>query len=351
MSADVDTKLRSPDAYALARKALEAMEANHVWPTPTNFELWTHYVGDPQGPLAQEIKRLLAAGQPFADLLADELTAVYLPKGKLNDQIRDAGDALTKELVAIAQAIASAQKSSEAYGKTLETASESLTVAPGPAELKAMVDGLAKATRLVQRENQVLESRLSESTAEVAKLREHLELARREATTDGLTKLANRRAFDDELNRMCAQADAANQAVTLAIIDIDHFKRFNDTWGHQTGDQVIRYVASVIAQIGVAPRFAARYGGEEFALIFPNEPAGKVAATLENAREEIASRMLKRRSTNDDLGAITVSAGLAERHRGESPMGLMEGADRALYASKRGGRNRVTTADQTAVAA
>jgi diguanylate cyclase len=351
MSVDVDSKLRGPEAYALARQTLETMERRRVWPTPVNFELWAHVVADPEGALAKEVERLLASGEPFTDLLADELTAAYLPKGRLNDHIRDAGDALSKELVAISQAIAKAQKSSSAYGETLATASQSLTVASGARELKRMVDSLAAATRLVQAENQLLESRLSDSTAEVAKLREHLELARREATTDGLTKLANRRAFDEEISRLCREADANGEPLSLALLDIDHFKRFNDTWGHQTGDQVLRYVASVIAQIGAPPRVAARYGGEEFAMLFPGEEAASVAAILEEAREEIASRMLKRRSTKDDLGTITVSAGLTQRHHGEPLSSLMERADRALYASKHAGRNRVTTDALPAAAA
>ena len=97
---------------------------------------------------------------------------------------------------------------------------------------------------------------------------------RRDATTDGLTNLANRKAFDEELERACADADADGAPLPLAVLDIDHFKNFNDTWGHQTGDQVIRYVASVIGRVGAPPRFAARYGGEEFAMIFSGETAG-----------------------------------------------------------------------------
>ena len=121
------------------------------------------------------------------------------------------------------------------------------------------------------------------------------------------------------------------------MLDIDHFKRFNDTWGHQTGDQVLRYVASIIGRLGAPPRMAARYGGEEFALLFPYEGADKAMQTLESIRVEISSRMLKRRSTNDDLGAVTVSAGFALRAPGETPAALLERADAALYVSKRGG--------------
>src|SRR6185369_7448770 len=144
------------------------------------------------------------------------------------------------------------------YGKTLNGATKDLDAAPDVSKIKAVVNGLTEATRRVQKENKSLETRLAESTAEVNKLREHLEQVRRDATTDGLTNLANRKAFDEELERACAEADAEGSVLTLAVIDIDFFKNFNDTWGHQTGDQVIRYVASVIGRVGAPPRFAAR---------------------------------------------------------------------------------------------
>ncbi|WP_309643144.1 GGDEF domain-containing protein [Phenylobacterium sp.] len=351
MSANIETRLRGPGAYALAREVLETMEGHQVWPTPVNFELWTHFVAEPDSDLGREITRLISVGEAFTDHLADELAAAYLPKAKLTEQIRDAGDALSKELISVSRAIESAQKSSEAYGQTLASASGALIAGPEPQELKAMVDTLASATKRVQRENKSLEKRLAESTTEVARLREHLEQVRRDATTDGLTQLANRKAFDEELERACVEADSDGHSLALAVIDIDHFKNFNDTWGHQTGDQVIRYVASVIGRVGAPPRFAARYGGEEFALIFPRESAETATLVLEEIREEVSSRILKRRSTNDDLGAVTVSAGLAQMRRGESAHSLMERSDAALYASKRSGRNLVTNAEAVADAA
>jgi diguanylate cyclase len=166
--------------------------------------------------------------------------------------------------------------------------------------------------------------------------------------TDGLTNLANRKSFDEAVARACAEP--ASKA-SLAVIDIDHFKRFNDTWGHQTGDQVIRYVASVIGRVGQDPRTAARYGGEEFALLFPSEMIGDVMGELEQMRQEIASRMLKRRSTNEDLGTVTISIGVAQRHANETSMSFVERADAALYESKRGGRNRITNAEASGAAA
>jgi diguanylate cyclase len=345
MSAEVEIKLRAPESYELARETLAQMESHKVWPTSTNYELWTHLVADPSGPLAQEITRILASGQAFTDSLSDELAAAFLPKARLNDQIRDAGDALSKELSSVSQAIQSAQKSSAAYGVTLADASKSFAEPAEAVNVQATVERLAAATQRVQLQNQALEQRLAESTEEVARLREHLEQVRKDATTDGLTNLANRKAFDEELDRACAEADAQGEALTLAILDIDHFKNFNDTWGHQTGDQVLRYVAGVIGSRGAAPRFAARYGGEEFAMIFPREQADIVASVLGDVRQEVSSRVLKRRSTNEDLGTITLSAGFAERIAGEPPSNTLERADGALYNAKRSGRNRVTDAN------
>ncbi len=351
MTTEVESALRGPDAFKLARQALEAMEAAGVWPTPLSYELWLHYIGDPEGALGLEIRRMLSAREAFTEGTAEMLAAEYLPRGRLSEEIRDAGAVLNRELSSVASAIAEAQKSQAAYGVTLADASMSIGSADQPEALRKVVSGLTTATSKVQKENAVLEARLEDSTKEVARLREHLEQVRRDAMTDALTNLANRKAFDEELLRACDDSERDGKPVTLALLDIDHFKRFNDTWGHQTGDQVLRYVASVIGRISKHPRVAARYGGEEFAIIFPGENAATVEAALNAIRQEIGSRALRRRSTDDELGAVTISAGLAERHVGESGSQLLDRSDAALYVSKHNGRDRVTSAERMKTAA
>ena len=348
MNGDVETAIRGPQAYSLARRALEGMEGQQIWPTPLNFELWIHYVGNPDGALGREINRLLEAGEAITETVSEELAAQFLPKARLNEQIRDAGDKLNEELQAVSTAVSQAQKASAAYGQTLAHANSQLSAADDPLALKKMVDTLAGATNAQQQENAILEKKLAESTAEVSRLREHLEQVRRDATTDALTNLANRKAFDEEAEKVLSDAKDGGQSFVLAVLDIDHFKNFNDTWGHQTGDQVIRFVASVIGRTAAPPRFAARYGGEEFAMIFPGESAAQAKAALEEIRVEISSRMLKRRSTNEDLGTISISSGLAHWTKGESLDALIERADGALYYAKRNGRNQV--ADAAAIA-
>lgn len=344
MTTLVDATLRGPQAFQLARRALEEMESLSIWPTPLNFELWLHYLGDPEGALGQEMRRLIGAKEPFTEAVAEMLAAEYLPRSRLSEEIRDAGAVLNRELTTVSEAIAEAQKSQHAYGVTLAEASDTMRAAPAPATLESLVTGLTTATSKVQRENAALEQRLAASTKEVSRLREHLEQVRRDAMTDALTNLANRKAFDEALEKACQTAETDGQPLSLAVLDIDHFKSFNDTWGHQTGDQVLRYVASVLGRTAKSPRTAARYGGEEFAIIFPGESAAIVEAALNAAREEIATRQLRRRSTNDELGSVTVSGGLAQRLPGETATALLERADAALYASKHAGRNRVTNA-------
>jgi diguanylate cyclase len=351
MAEQFESALRGPQAFDLARQAVQDMERRHVWPTPLNFELWLHALNEPGGDLAKEINRLFDAGEAVTESISELLAAAYLPKARLNDQIRDAGDRLNRELASVTEAIKQAHESSEQYGQTLAGAGRELASQTEPAQIGKLVETLSIATREVQQDTKSLEQRLEESTAEISRLKDNLESVRRDATTDGLTGLANRKAFDNELAQACDDARARREPLTLAVLDIDHFKTFNDTWGHQTGDQVLRYVASVIGRMAPAPRFAARYGGEEFAMIFPGERSAEVLKALESIRIEVSSRSLKRRSTNEDLGAITISAGLADFRSPEDAVNLVERADEALYASKRSGRNRVTVAQPLPTAA
>jgi diguanylate cyclase len=348
---DFEAVLRGPDAYRVARKAMDAMVQHKVWPTPENYELWLKWAAAPKSDLAKEIDKLASAGEVFTDNVCERLGARFLVKKDLTGALRDAGDQLTRELDTVTRAIQAAHLTNEAYGVTLADAGAELKNGP-PAQLQKLVAGLADATRKAELQSRMLQKQLNETTSEVAKLRDNLAESQRDAATDGLTGLNNRKSFDTMLEQAIALHAKASRPVSLAVLDIDHFKRFNDTWGHQTGDQVLRYVGSVLGRIcQEPPRFAARYGGEEFAMIFPGESAAQVQGLLLDVLGEIATRMLRRRSTNEELGSITVSIGLAELRPKETPHDLVGRADAALYASKRGGRNRLTNAGKALVEA
>jgi diguanylate cyclase len=345
MSPGIDVLLRSPNAYDLAARALADMRRCKVWPTPLNFELWIQMAAEPTGGLATEVERLLAAGEAITEAKSAELAAVHLSHHISGENLSAASEKLAQQIDTIGRTLADAQRDHADYGRTLAGASKVFAEADAPV-LAKMIKTLTDATRLIQTQSSALERRLSDSTDEVQRLQQHLDVVRRDAMTDALTGLANRKAWDEGIDRAVDQAARSGEPLSIAILDIDHFKRFNDTWGHQTGDQVIRYVASVIGRLGTPPRIAARYGGEEYAVALPGDRAEVTASLLDSLRLEIASRRLKRRSTNEELGAVTVSIGVAQYRRGESAASLVERADVALYASKHGGRNLVTNAEE-----
>jgi diguanylate cyclase len=174
------------------------------------------------------------------------------------------------------------------------------------------------------------------------KLRVSLRQARTEALTDALTGVANRKLFDETLRLRKEEADANRTDLALIIADIDHFKSFNDTWGHQTGDQVIRFVASALTKFALPDHLVARYGGEEFAVIMPRTTLNQSGRIADLIRAAIEAKRLVRRSTNETIGAVTVSFGVALYAPGETVNQLISRADECLYLSKRNGRNRVT---------
>jgi diguanylate cyclase len=133
--------------------------------------------------------------------------------------------------------------------------------------------------------------------------------------------------------------------LSVILCDIDFFKRVNDTFGHQTGDQVIRFIASVMDNSKPTGGLVARIGGEEFAMLAPKTNLEQAAVIAEKIRLVVKGKRLVRRSTNIDLGEITVSLGVAERHLKEQTASVLERADEALYASKRTGRNKVTPSE------
>ena len=345
MPQTVDMKARTAAGYDLARQVIDLMEAHQVWATPLNFELWQQVAADPDGPLAQEVQALVATGEPVSDLFCEELAGRHLPRLKIADDVQDTGAALTAQLASVSDSVDAAKAITSAYARTLAGAHSELTSDMDVAKLNGLVEHLATETFRAHEQSSGLENRLTESTQEVRRLRDQLDQVRREAMLDGLTQLANRKAFDEAILEACRDADRSGRAVSLALVDIDHFKRVNDTWGHQTGDQVIRYVASTLGSVG-EPRLVARYGGEEFAILFPRQTGAEAERTLERVRGELSARILRRRHTQEEIGKVTASAGLAQRRPGETPSTWIERADAALYVSKRTGRDRTTNADR-----
>ena len=186
-----------------------------------------------------------------------------------------------------------------------------------------------------------LERNMHRSEAETARLRADLEQARREADIDCLTGLPNRRAFEREFAAAVERARDSGSALFVAICDIDRFKTVNDRFGHETGDGLLRAVASVLGECARQGCFVARHGGEEFVLLLRGLTRSEAFTRLDGARAALHGRRFISRQTKQPIGRISFSAGLADVMAQAQPREALARADAALYRAKETGRNRV----------
>jgi diguanylate cyclase len=205
--------------------------------------------------------------------------------------------------------------------------------------LGASIDENGHLTAHVRR----LEAELRRSSAELAKLRGQLHGAVQDALTDSLTGLANRRSFDLELRAVAARSSRSSPA-HLVMADIDHFKRVNDTHGHDIGDEILRIVGEILLAHVRRDSLVARVGGDEFGLLVPGASPHYTTAIATRLCELLASRPLVLRDHPEVIERITLSIGVAAWHAGESSARWFARADAALYEAKRRGRNRISVA-------
>lgn len=338
MSQSPDTR----DVFAVARSAVALMETHRLEPTPQTYEVVMCHLMQANPAVSADIDRLLAEGS-LNDEAVIALYEEHFSELRLTAHVVEAGERIGRELQGALQSLEEAEQRTIAYGETLEGASTALERESDPRQVRVMVDGLLVATRQMEEHSRDLERQLTETSSEVSNLRAALDQARQEAMTDALTAVANRKAFDLELARLVSIAEAGGPSFSVALVDIDHFKRVNDVWGHQTGDQVIRFVASVLQKVAGQDRMVARYGGEEFAVLLPEVTVSRAVMLCEDARRLVEGKKLVRRSTNEELGQITISSGVTAFGPGERARSVVERADVALYESKRNGRNQVTS--------
>lgn len=228
----------------------------------------------------------------------------------------------------------------QAYSESLNNAADQLgEMEQAPELLKDLVKRIIDDTQTMASSTCKLQDQLEGAKAEVSKLQEDYYRIKEESLTDALTGLKNRRAFDDAFEEHTAEAKEQGQDLCLLILDADHFKKVNDTFGHGIGDSVLRVIAKVIKTLVRGNDFTARFGGEEFIILLPETPLEGAMKVAEKIRQVIASQNLKHNDQN--LGSITVSLGVALFDYNESKEQFFERADAALYSAKDSGRNRV----------
>jgi len=326
---------------AFAEIALGQIRALRQPASPRHFEIWYTYATGYNPSLNQTINETLARAGTLSEADIDHIYETYISAHRVTDRIDRVGTQVMDEIEQVMAMIGAAAGSASSYSQDLANASRTLGSGADDSTVRAIVESLVQATKEMQQNNQALEARLSASKQEINQLQEHLEVVRTESLTDPLTTLANRKSFDEALLRAIGDARARSEHLSLVMTDIDHFKRFNDTYGHLTGDQVLRLVAMSVKQNVKGQDIAARYGGEEFAVVLPNTVLRSAITVADHIRRAVMTKELMKRSTGEHLGRVTISLGVAALRPDDTPQSLIERADNCLYAAKRSGRNRV----------
>jgi diguanylate cyclase len=324
-----------------AEIALGQIKALREPATPRNYEIWYTYATGYQPSLNQKINETLKATGTLSETDLDQIYATFLAPTRLSEKIDNVGSQVMGEIEQVMAMIDAAAGSASTYSESLAGMSEKLGQSKDREGLRAIVESLVHTAKEMEVSNQKLEARLNASKQEINELQENLEAVRNESLTDPLTQLANRKFFDNTLEAAIADARAKSEPLSLMMTDIDHFKNFNDSFGHLTGDQVLRLVASSVKQNVKGQDTAARYGGEEFAIILPNTVLRSAIVVGDHIRRAVMTKELMKRSTGEHLGRVTVSIGVATLHSTDTLQSLIERTDACLYAAKRHGRNRV----------
>jgi diguanylate cyclase len=314
------------------------LKANRLDPTPVNYDLAYQFFCSDDPELTAAIDAAIAQdgilrphiAQDIANAAANQVSAELLEK-----LIQTAHQSMTVAAGLVVKSTADAK----AYGSALEKGAVAFDSGAEPAAraLTLLVD----LTRAMIGKNEDAERRLNEMGHQMESLKDNLAEAQSNAETDPLTGLANRRAFQAKLLEAARQALQENYPLTVAFCDIDHFKKFNDTHGHDTGDRILRLVADALAEGAGDDTFVGRYGGEEFLILFDGIMARRAAMRVDEIRDELQNRSLVSRTTGESLGTITFSAGVAQLQNGEDVGEMLKRADDALYKAKGAGRNRV----------
>ena len=326
---------------AFAEVALGQIRSLRQTAIPRNYEIWYVYATGYNAALNKIINETLARNGKLTEADLEQIYDTYLSHIKTTDRIDKVGARVIGEIDDVMGLLTDALSMSSSYDASLDGASRKLSSANTREQVQAIVEALVKSTREMRDTNKVLEERLLLSKSEIGNLQQSLEAIRAESLTDPLTGLGNRKYFDRMIEQAVQHALAGNEPLSLLMFDIDHFKSFNDSYGHLTGDQVLRLVAMSLKQTIKGQDITARYGGEEFEVVLPNTALRQALTVADHIRRAVMAKELKKKSTGEILGRVTISVGVSMLKQGDDTDSLIERADACLYAAKRNGRNRV----------
>ena len=328
-------------AHVTAETAWGALRHHRIAPTPRNFEIWYAYCGQEKPALRQRIDKLLSNGEPLTPGDLDDLYRDFFAYNVNVGTIQEGSRELRQIASQLAEQVSADREIIDEFGTILSDWHPILHAKPTTDDVRKAVTVLQTVTTEAGDRLRALEQLFAVSVMRIGALKQELARAEKEATQDALTGLANRRMFDAALSQATVAAKQDGIEVSLLLLDIDFFKKFNDKHGHLLGDNVLRLLAQVLTNHIKGRDTAARYGGEEFAIILVGASLAAAVTVAEQIRELLERRPIVNRTSGQKLGVVTCSIGVALYRTGETLADFVGRSDAAMYRAKQTGRNRV----------
>ena len=333
---------RSSDPFRLATEALDLARQHGTPPEPETFKVWYTYAAGSSLALNERIEALIADGaKPSVYDLSALNGEIIEGEAAVSDAEVEANENLQREMEEVQSFIRSYLQTTERYEGAIDSTAKSLSKASTADEVEMVIALMIRENQRIRAQTQQLSSSLRETQDEIVRLQDKLTQSRKAEMQDPMTGLNNRRYFQHAIASAVVHAQANRAPLSFAIADIDHFKQVNDRFGHQIGDEILKFVGTYIQDKVGDHGTVSRYGGEEFAIILPDITIETARAMLEGIKDGIAGARLVTSKTNKPIGAVTVSFGVSMIGEGDDIETLFERADKQLYEAKSAGRNLV----------
>ncbi|MGC9386670.1 MAG: GGDEF domain-containing protein [Hydrogenovibrio sp.] len=339
----LDIKDAPEKAQRIFVQLIDIFEEQGINPNPLNYFIWYQYYKGDHPKFRQEMDSALQDPFGYNDRLGRRLYDEYFA----DDESGNDFDRAFKRLINLVVKRMNAWSDKlEQHTQELDNYTNTLSTQDMDAEtLKELTHSVLNTASSMKKSSEEFQREMMDSNDEIIRLRKELIEARAETLTDELTEIGNRKAFNNAIQDLSDEMKDTPENLTLILTDIDHFKRFNDTFGHLVGDSVLRYYANLMKKSKGDTETICRYGGEEFAILLSHTGLEEAAKRAESVRHALEHAKLKRKDSEKTLGTITASFGVAA-YRGldnETLEEWIKRADDALYQAKSNGRNQVVT--------
>lgn len=332
-------QLEMKTAAEIARKVLPKMGEFEVPLTPQNYRIWFEYYLGTNKNLVEEVEGIINSGNGFTPKINRKLYEKYFEDEEYRKRFKQIQEQARTVMKNFLEQVMLTTSSSSEYTDKLRQYALRLDSVKHFSEIQDILESMKKDTAIMIRSTSALQKKLEETTNNAEKLRKELKKATREALIDGLTGLHNRKAFDNMLQELYQGFMKEGRSFSLIMMDIDHFKAFNDKYGHRVGDEVLQIVGTTLLETVKGKDFASRYGGEEFTVLLPNTGLDNACVVAEQIRKAISGKRLKIKETGEYIQKITISLGVAQICIDDDVDSLLKRADKALYLAKNSGRN------------